>query len=119
MTHKGCRWSSLNLNSHILRFTGALAVLGLTVLSQGRNLEPTSPPSASSIIIGVSNVQSGNSSELGKKLLDGSRAYFNVVNSSGGIRGRKIDLILKDDRYEPDPAVENTNDLIVKDKVFF
>jgi branched-chain amino acid transport system substrate-binding protein len=71
------------------------------------------------IVIGVSNVQSGPSEFLGQKLLQGSMAYFNLVNASGGVHGRKISIILKDDRYEPNPAVENTNELIEKDKVFF
>jgi ABC-type branched-subunit amino acid transport system substrate-binding protein len=41
------------------------------------------------------------------------------VNGSGGIDGRKISIILKDDRYQPNPAVQNTNELIEKDKVLF
>ena len=73
----------------------------------------------SPIVIGVSNVQSGPSSALGQTLLLGSKAYFDLVNQHGGIRGRKIAIILKDDRYEPDPAVQNTNELVEQDKVFF
>ena len=29
-------------------------------------------------------------------------AYFNLVNQKGGIRGRKVSIIRKDDKYEPD-----------------
>lgn len=71
------------------------------------------------IVIGVSNVQSGPSQSLGQELLQGSVSYFNLLNSNGGIHGRKVSVILKDDHYEPEPAVENTNDLITKDNVFF
>src|SRR5580704_9846440 len=71
------------------------------------------------IVIGVSNVQSGPSALLGQTLLRGSTAYFDLVNRQGGIHGRKIAIILKDDKYEPDPAVQNTNELIERDKVFF
>jgi branched-chain amino acid transport system substrate-binding protein len=81
----------------------------------GSNPHVDLPP----IVIGVSNVQSGPSEFLGQKLLEGSMAYFNVVNASGGVAGRKISIILKDDHYEPIPAVQNTNELIEKDKVFF
>lgn len=56
---------------------------------------------------------------LGQTLLLGSKAYFDLVNQHGGIRGRKITIILKDDKYEPDPALQNTNELIEQDKVFF
>ncbi len=64
-------------------------------------------------------MQSGPSGILGQTLLFGSTAYFNLVNEHGGIRGRKISIILKDDKYEPDPAVQNTNELIERDKVLF
>lgn len=79
------------------------------------SLDSNLPP----IVIGVSNVQSGPSSDLGHNLVLGSQSYFDVVNGSGGIRGRKISILLKDDKYEPDPAVSNTNVLIKNDKVFF
>jgi len=71
------------------------------------------------IVIGVSNVQSGPSGELGHKLVNGSQSYFDIVNACGGINGRRISILLKDDKYEPDPAVSNTNHLIEQDRVFF
>ncbi|HWZ97400.1 MAG TPA: ABC transporter substrate-binding protein [Candidatus Dormibacteraeota bacterium] len=71
------------------------------------------------ILVGVSNAQSGPSASLGQNLLRGSKAYWETVNQKGGIFGRKIVLLVKDDKYEPDPAVQNTNDLIEKDEVFF
>ena len=79
----------------------------------------SAPAELSPILIGVSNVQTGPASILGQTLLLGSTAYFNLVNQNGGIRGRKISILLKDDKYEPDPAVQNTNELIERDKVFF
>jgi ABC-type branched-subunit amino acid transport system substrate-binding protein len=56
---------------------------------------------------------------LGQNLVLGSRAYFDLVNQHGGVHGRKISIVLKDDQYEPDPAVQNTNELIERYKVFF
>jgi branched-chain amino acid transport system substrate-binding protein len=88
-------------------------VLVAGVLSSGGS--SALPP----IVVGVSNVQSGPSQSLGQKLLRGSAAYFKLVNERGGILGRQISILLKDDKYEPDPAVQNTNELIQKDKVFF
>jgi ABC-type branched-subunit amino acid transport system substrate-binding protein len=74
---------------------------------------------AAPIVIGVSNVQSGPSRFLGQKLLRGARAYFDAVNATGGVHGRRISLVVRDDRYEPDPAVRNTHELIEHDKVLF
>jgi branched-chain amino acid transport system substrate-binding protein len=71
------------------------------------------------IIIGVSNVQTGPSRGLGQDLVRGSRSYFDLVNNDGGVFGRQLTIVLKDDEYEPDPAVKNTNELIGQDKAFF
>jgi ABC-type branched-subunit amino acid transport system substrate-binding protein len=71
------------------------------------------------VLIGVSSVQTGPASEMGRNLILGSRTYFDEVNRRGGINGRAISVILKDDHYEPDPAVQNTNDFIQADQVLF
>jgi len=42
-----------------------------------------------------------------------------LVNAGGGVFGRQLSILLKDDKYEPDPAVKNTNELIGQDKAFF
>jgi branched-chain amino acid transport system substrate-binding protein len=76
-------------------------------------------PGLSPIVIGVSNVQTGPSRELGQDLVRGSKSYFDLVNEAGGIFGRQLSIVLKDDKYEPDPAVKNTNELIGQDKAFF
>src|SRR2546426_1432947 len=98
----------------------AVAIVCCTRLSS-QTLAPASGDRASAapIIVGVSNVQSGPSRSLGQNLLRGSAAYFELSNKQGGIYGRTISIVLKDDKYEPDPAVQNTSELIEKDKAFF
>lgn len=71
------------------------------------------------IVIGISNVQSGPSRFLGKKLVRGSRAYFDRVNAAGGVNGRQISLVVKDDGYEPASAVHDTYELVERDEVLF
>jgi ABC-type branched-subunit amino acid transport system substrate-binding protein len=89
----------------------SLVILSLSATDAAEPLPP--------IVIGISNVQSGPSRSLGQELVEGSKAYFDTVNRAGGIHGRQIRFILKDDHYEPEPALLNTNDLILKDKVLF
>ena len=71
------------------------------------------------ILVGVSNSESGPSRSLGRELTAGSQAYFDVVNARGGVHGRRIRMIVKDDRYEPEPAISNTNDLITRERALF
>ncbi len=71
------------------------------------------------IRIGVSHAQSGPSGPLGRQLVLGSKAYFDLVNRSGGIHGQRVELIVRDDGYKADAAVQNTFHLIHDDKVLF
>ena len=72
---------------------------------------------ADTILIGQSAALSGPAEQLGKEMKSGAEAYFDVVNKSGGINGRKIKLVSVDDGYEPDKAAANTKKLIEADKV--
>jgi branched-chain amino acid transport system substrate-binding protein len=49
---------------------------------------------------------------------DGMRAYFEYVNSQGGVYGRKIEFIVGDDHYSPPDAVEVVRKLVEQDGVF-
>ena len=72
---------------------------------------------ADTILIGQSAALSGPAEQLGKEMKSGAEAYFDVVNKSGGINGRKIKLVSVDDGYEPDRAAANTKKLIDDNEV--
>ena len=70
------------------------------------------------IKIGMVNVQSGPASGLGKGMRAGAEAVFKDVNAKGGVHGRKISLVVGDDGYEPNKAVDETLKMIEQEKVF-
>ena len=72
---------------------------------------------ADTIFIGQSAALSGPAEQLGKEMKAGADAYFDAVNQSGGINGRKIKLLSLDDGYEPEKAAANTKKLIAEDKI--
>jgi branched-chain amino acid transport system substrate-binding protein len=45
-------------------------------------------------------------------------AYFRFVNAAGGINGRKLKMIVRDDGYNPINTVKVTKQLVLQDKVF-
>jgi ABC-type branched-subunit amino acid transport system substrate-binding protein len=49
---------------------------------------------------------------------DGMKAYFEYINSQGGVYGRKIKLIVGDDHFSPPDAVEVVRRLVERDGVF-
>ena len=71
------------------------------------------------ITIGQSAVFSGPSAALGNAMKAGAMSYFKKINASGGINGRTINFVSRDDIYEPEKSVENTFKLIDVDKAFF
>lgn len=70
------------------------------------------------VVLGSSLALEGHASYLGTQTLHGALAYINIVNSKGGIHGRKLELISHDDSYDPPKCLINTQQLIIKDKVF-
>jgi branched-chain amino acid transport system substrate-binding protein len=57
--------------------------------------------------IGVSEPLSGAASSLGVPVVDSVKAAAEVINANGGINGRKIELVIRDDQSKPDIAVQN------------
>lgn len=70
------------------------------------------------ILIGQSAPMSGPAAQLGQQMNRGAKLYFNAINAAGGINGRKIELKVLDDFYEPDATGRNTKKLIDDTKVF-
>lgn len=70
------------------------------------------------IRIGQFAAQTGPAAELGKRMQLGILAHFNAVNAAGGIGGRKLALVSRDDGYEPEKAALAVKALIEEDKVF-
>ncbi|MEO7252907.1 MAG: ABC transporter substrate-binding protein [Casimicrobium sp.] len=67
---------------------------------------------AEDIVLGQSVALSGPAQELGREMQLGAKTYFDQVNASGGIRGRKIVLKTLDDGYEPPRAAANTTQFV-------
>ena len=74
--------------------------------------------SATEIVLGMQLPQTGTASPGYNKVDDAMRAYFDYVNSKGGVNGRKIKLVVKDDTYKAGLTISTASTLINKDKVF-
>ena len=92
---------------------GALALTAIP--AQART---TPGVSAKEIVLGMQLPQTGPASPGYNKVDDAMRAYFDYVNSKGGVHGRSIKLVVKDDAYKAGLTVTTASALINKDKVF-
>jgi ABC-type branched-subunit amino acid transport system substrate-binding protein len=73
---------------------------------------------SSTIKLGVTIPLTGAAAPGYNKIPAAMNAYFSYVNANGGVNGRQIKLVVKDDAYSPAQTLSVTNDLILKDKVF-
>jgi len=70
------------------------------------------------IVLGTHFPLSQNPASAYAPIADGMRAYFEFVNSQGGVYGRKIRFIVGDDHFNPADAVEVVRKLVEQDHVF-
>jgi branched-chain amino acid transport system substrate-binding protein len=97
----------------------ALATVGSIVLYAAMAAgAPSYGPGTSDreIKVGQTIAYSGPASAYGQ-LGKVEAAYFNWLNQKGGINGRKITFISRDDGYQPPKAVENIRSLVENDEV--
>ncbi|MEW6616037.1 MAG: ABC transporter substrate-binding protein [Thermodesulfobacteriota bacterium] len=69
------------------------------------------------IKIGVIYDQTGPASPLTVPASQGFKNYFRWVNEKGGINGRKIELIIEDDRYSIPLTISAYKKLLLRDKI--
>lgn len=70
---------------------------------------------ASEVVIGQVVPLTGVIAGTGDEYSAGAAAYFASVNAKGGIYGRKIKVIQKDDAYKPETTLAHTREILEKD----
>ena len=72
---------------------------------------------AQTIKIGVDGPFTGGSSSMGVSMRDGVRLAAKEVNAAGGVLGKKLELIERDDEAKNERGVEIAQELINKEKI--
>src|SRR6185369_5152177 len=96
-------------------FVSMIAIASLGAMSQQHAEQPAS---GDEIRIGNVMPYSGPLSEFGA-IGQAEAAYFDMINARGGINGRKIRFITRDDNSDPSAAMELTRSLVEKEDVHF
>ena len=111
--------------SHYLKLTSAMALtafLGSVSLSQAQTScdpEESAPGvSETEILLGATMPLTGSGATVGLGTEAGAKAYFDMVNAAGGIKGRKINYKVLDDEYSPARAQQQMRSLVQRDNVF-
>jgi len=72
---------------------------------------------AEPIKFGMTGALSGPGASLGLDALHGMEMAVEEINAKGGINGRPIDIIPRDDEYDPSKALTFAKELVYKEKV--
>src|SRR5689334_11905933 len=81
--------------------------------ASGGGSDGTSGP----ITIGAWIPLTGAQAASGVPQMAGAKAYFSWLNDNGGINGRKVDWIVKDNAYDPQQTIQAARALIGQNKV--
>jgi branched-chain amino acid transport system substrate-binding protein len=103
------------MNSRNLKLIAAVA----GVLASLLLLAACSKPSSVSepIKVGVVTSLTGTNTAFGQAHKAGYTIALNEINSKGGVKGRKIELVYYDDQSKPDKAVRGVSKLVDEDHV--
>ena len=85
--------------------------------SCSRHNDDENSPNHSTIKIGYFGDLSGPTFNFGQSAINGVLMAADAVNQGGGINGRRIDIVIEDDKGSPEEAARLTAKLIDKDKV--
>ena len=72
----------------------------------------------SEVTFGSSLALQGHAGYLGQETLRGAMSYLQHVNDGGGVHGRTIRLLTRDDSYDPPKCLDNTQRFLIEDQVF-
>ena len=100
----------------LITASAVLAIVGMAATAVPAQAKEVGV-SSTEIKLGMTLPMTGTASLGYNKIPGAAKAYFDYLNANGGINGRKVTLVVKDDRYVPTEAVAKTNELILKDKV--
>ena len=101
-----------------ISIVSAVALAGAMVLSTLPAQAADPGVTSTEIKLGLSSPQTGTVALSYGKLPKAMKAYFDYINANGGVYGRKIKLIARDDKYLPTQAATQTTNLVLNDKVF-
>jgi branched-chain amino acid transport system substrate-binding protein len=99
----------------LLAALAAALVAALPTALAGSNADPGI--SASAIVIGGTSPLTGPAASYAS-VARGAKAYFDFVNTGGGVNKRKLDYRIVDDAYNPAQTVQAVRRLVEQDRVF-
>ncbi|MBF8187558.1 amino acid ABC transporter substrate-binding protein [Nonomuraea sp. K274] len=107
--------------ARLLKGLASISICGLVLTACAKTDEPGAAQSPGQqqgpVKIGISLPLTGDFSEPGKGIQEGYQVWADRVNAKGGLLGRKVELIFRDDASDPNRVSSDYESLITQDKV--
>lgn len=98
----------MSRSTHLKRLAAAVAAVSFTMIGAGH---------AQDIKLGFAGALSGPASFVGVEIKRGAEIAIDEINAKGGIKGRKLVLISRDDEHNPVKTVAQYRELVEREKV--
>lgn len=89
----------------------------LTALAALALVQATAAQAQDTVKIGVTQPLTGAVAASGNYITDGARIAEAMFNAQGGVLGKKIELVIEDNKSNPKEAVTTAEKLVLRDKV--
>ena len=94
------------------------AALAMAACSKGNDAGGGGAAASGDVIkVGVYGPFTGGSSPMGASMRDGARLAAEEINAKGGVLGKKIQLVERDDQATPERGAQVMQDLVSNEKV--
>ena len=111
MSYTGIAVSSIGLvRRRVILGSAAAVLLGLLPFTQGAS-------AADPIKIGLVSAMSGQSARAGEAITRGATIAIEEINAKGGVLGRRLELVRRDDEANPAKGLTAARELIQREKV--
>lgn len=108
-------------------FVASVAVVALALTACGAGGRPAGEEAGGAVEPGITDTSvrvgahfplTGVAAPGYSEIPTGAQAYFDFVNAAGGVNGRQIEYVFKDDAYNPTQTSQVVNELVLQDQVF-
>ena len=100
-----------------MRFRRFLCEVGVSILITASLLPSVAAAANNAIVVGQAIDLSSPNGSIGRDYVAGIKTCFDAINAAGGINGRRVHLIVRDDQGSADGAVKAAAELIENDRV--
>jgi branched-chain amino acid transport system substrate-binding protein len=99
----------MSRSTYVTRLAAAAAVASMAGIGSGQAQEP--------LKLGFAGALSGPASFVGIEIKRGAEIAIGEINAKGGVKGRKLVLVSRDDEHNPVKTVAQYRELVEREKV--